>query len=184
LLDFCKVGGWGHPCHRTLSTCVIGNVFEPFMILFMSELAAISFCAQFAKRSVHGGLARYKTASPNRELLCPQGSRKSADPPVRDRIGEHPPSNQSLTSASQSFGHNLPGKRSGPRGFRIGYHRLQSSRHTHGQWLQTHPLNPAASGFRNPRQLITFTNSCAEPNRVIQFQLNLVGGVRKWIGIK
>ena len=29
--------------------------------------------------------------------------------------------------------------------------------------MQTHPLNPAASGFRNPRQLGTFTNSCAEP---------------------
>src|ERR1700680_3513062 len=110
-----------------------------------------------------GGIARYKTASPNRELLYPKGLRKSADPPARDRIGEHPPSNQSPTSAFQGFCRNLPGKRNGPRGSRIGHHRLQSSRHTHSPWLQTHPLNPAASGFRNPRQLGTFTNSCAEP---------------------
>jgi hypothetical protein len=74
------------------------------MILFMSELAVISFRAQFPKRSVHGGLTRYKTASPNRKLLCPKGLRKAADPPVRDRIGEHPPSNQSLTSAPQGLG--------------------------------------------------------------------------------
>ena len=158
----------GPPCHRTLPTCAIGNVFERFMILFVSEVAVISFCAQFPKRSVYGGLARCKTASPNRELLCPKGLRKSADLPVRDRIGEHPPSNQSLTSASQGFGRNLPGKRNGPRGSRIGHQCLQSSRHTHGPWLQTHPLNPAASGFRNPRQLSTFTNSCAEPENLAE----------------
>jgi len=165
-----RPGGWGHPCHHTLPTCVIGNVFEPFMILLMSELAVISFRAQFPKRSVHGGLARYKTASPNRELLRSKGLRKSADPPVRDRIGEHPPSNQSPTSASQGFCRSLPGKRNGLRGSRIGHHRLQSSRHTHGPWLKTHPPNPAASGFRNPRQLSTFTNSRAEP--ILQGCLN------------
>src|SRR6266478_1336817 len=82
-------------------------------------------------------IARCKTASPNRELLCPKGLRKSAEPPVRDRIGEQPPSNQSLTSASQGFCRNLPGRRKGPRRSRIGLHRLQSSRHTHGPWLKT-----------------------------------------------
>jgi hypothetical protein len=59
-------------------------------------------------------------------------------------------------SASQGFCRDLPGSR-------IGHPHLQSSRHTHGPWLQTHPPNPAASGLRNPRQLSTFTNSCAEP---------------------
>jgi hypothetical protein len=139
--------------------------FRAFYDTFHVRTATISFCAQFAKRSAHGGLARYKTASPNRELLCPRGLRKSADPPARYRIGEHPPSNQSPTSAFQGFCRNLPGKRNGPRGSRIGHHRLQSSRHTHRPWLQTHPLNPAASGFRNPRQLGAFTNSCAEPKK-------------------
>jgi hypothetical protein len=138
LLGFCKAGVWGHPCHRTLPTCVIGNVFEPFMILFMSELAVISFRAQFPKRSVHGGLTRYKTASPNRKLLCPKGLRKAADPPVRDRIGEHPPSNQSLTSAPQGLG------------------RTSQERGTAQEGLGSVTItsNPVAS---------TFTNSRAEP---------------------
>jgi hypothetical protein len=147
-----------------LPTCVIGNVFEPFMILFMSELAAISFCAQSPNRSVHGGPARYKTASPDRELLCPKGLRKSADPPVRDRIGKHPPSNQSLTSASQGFCRNLAGKSKGQEG--LGSVTIASNQvaipTAHG--CKTHPLNPAVSGFRNPRQLSTFTNSRTEPD--------------------
>jgi hypothetical protein len=161
----CVFGGFlqgrrvGPPMLPYLPTCVIGNVFEPFMILFMSELAAISFCAQSPNRSVHGGPARYKTASPDRELLCPKGLRKSADPPVRDRIGKHPPSNQSLTSASQGFCRNLAGKSKGQEG--LGSVTIASNQvaipTAHG--CKTHPLNPAVSGFRNPRQLSTFTNS-------------------------
>ena len=147
------------PCPPALSAMFL-SLFRYFSC---PNLPRFSFCAQFAKRSVHGGIARYKTASANRELLCPKGLRKSANPPVRDRNGEHPPSNQSLTAASQGFCRNLPGKRNGPRASQIGHHRLRSRRYTHGPWLQTHPLNPAASGFRNPRQLSTFTNSCAEP---------------------
>ena len=82
---------------------------------------------------------------------------------VRDRIGQCSPSNQSLTSASQGSCRDLPGKRSGPRGSRIGHHRLRSSRHTRGPWSPTDPVNPETAGFRNPRQLSTFTDSCAEP---------------------
>jgi hypothetical protein len=33
----------GHPCHRTLSTCVIANVLRPFMMLFTSELGRNCF---------------------------------------------------------------------------------------------------------------------------------------------
>jgi hypothetical protein len=55
---------------------------------------------------------------PNRELVCPNGSRKSADPQNRTRIREHPPSNQSLTSACQGFCRNLSRSRNGSRGSR------------------------------------------------------------------
>ena len=137
--------------------------FQAFSDTFHAQTCCDFFLSPNSLKSWLGGLARYKTASPNRELVCPKGSRKSADPPVRVRIGEHPPSNQSLTSASQGFCRNLPGKRNGPRGSRIGHHRLRSSRYTHGPWSQTHPQNPEAPRFRNPRQLSTFTDSCAEP---------------------
>jgi hypothetical protein len=58
---------------------------------------------------------------------------------------------------------NFLRQRNGPRGSRIGHHRLRSSRYTHSPWSQTHRLNPEARGFRNPRQLSTFTDSRAEP---------------------
>ena len=83
---------------------------------------------------------------------------------VRDRIGQCSPSNHCLTSASQGSCCDLPGKRGGPRGSRIGHHRLVFSRHTRGHDRPTHPVNPETTGFRNPRQLSTFTDSCAEPN--------------------
>ena len=82
---------------------VIGNVFKPFLILLCPD----SSSAQFPKRLAHGELARYKALSLNRELVCPNKSRKSADPQHRTRIREHPPSNQSLTSACQGFCRNL-----------------------------------------------------------------------------
>jgi hypothetical protein len=89
----------GAPFHRILAACVIGNVFKPFLILLCPD----SSSAQFPKRLAHGELARYKAPSLNRELVCPNRSRKSADPQDRTRIREHPPSNQSLTSACQGF---------------------------------------------------------------------------------
>jgi len=153
----------GHPRHRILSTCVIGNVFKPFVILFMPSLVAISFCAQFPKRLAQRCSPGTRQLPPNRELVCRKGSRKSADLRDRARIGEHPPSNQSLRSASQGFCRNLPRKRNGPRRSRIGHHRLRSSRYTRSPRSQAHPPNPEAPGFRNPRQLSTFTDSRAEP---------------------
>ena len=93
----------GAPFHRILAACVIGNVFKPFVKLLCPD----SSSAQFPKRLAHGELARYKAPSLNRELVCPNGSRKSADPQDRTRIREHPPSNQSLTSACQGFYRNL-----------------------------------------------------------------------------
>jgi hypothetical protein len=51
---------------------------------------------------------------PNREPVCPKASGRPADPPVRDRIGGHPPVNQSLTSASELFRTTSPGKKNAP----------------------------------------------------------------------
>jgi hypothetical protein len=136
--------------------CVICNVFKPFIGFPRSELAAISLRAQFPNSSVNQGLARYKTASPNRECVCPRGLRNSADPPARDRIGEHPPSNQSLPSASRDLCRNLPGKRNSPRGSWIGHLRLQSSLPTHRPWSQNHPLKPPSLWFQKPAPIEHF----------------------------
>jgi integrase len=58
-----SVGWRSHPRHRILSTRVLGNVFRPFVILFMPSLVAISFYANSLKGWLRG-LVRHKTASP------------------------------------------------------------------------------------------------------------------------
>jgi len=148
--------GPARPPH--LATGIIGNVFKPFMNTFHVQLAPIFLGAQFPKRLAPGARP-IQEQPPQAATLFVRRDRGSR---VRDRIGQRSPSNQSLTSASQGSCRDLPGKRSGPRGSRIGHHRLVFSRHTRGHDRPTHPVNPETAGFRNPRQLSTLTDSCAE----------------------
>jgi hypothetical protein len=113
LLGFCKTGWWGHLCHRNLSTCVIGNVFKPFVILFMPKLAALSCCAQFPKRLAHGGSPGTKQLPQTASLFVrrDRGSLQiwleiaSVNIPHRIRASRLPPRALAVTSQERGTAH-------------------------------------------------------------------------------
>jgi hypothetical protein len=66
---FLSVGWRGHPRHRILSTRVLGNVFKPFVILFMPSLVAISCYANALKGWPRGSPGTRQLPPPNRSLF-------------------------------------------------------------------------------------------------------------------
>ena len=112
MLGFCRTGFCVHPCHRTSPTRVIANVLRLFVIRFTSELAAIAFGEQAPKRLAKRGSHGTGKLFPNPEPVCPKASGRPADPPVRDRIGGHPPSeSEPHACLAALFRVTSPGKR-------------------------------------------------------------------------
>src|ERR1019366_10664221 len=105
-MDFCRTGCWVHPCHRTFFTCVVANVFRPFVVVFTSELGRNCFRGTIPKRGSPGTEQLF----PNREPVCPKASGWPADPPVRDRIVDIPQCIRALRLPRSALQGNLPRK--------------------------------------------------------------------------